>query len=543
MFKNLRLLFMPMLLLLVLMLVACTSGEPASTTEDSSESSLEEESTDGGNLIIGTTAAPTLFNPFYSTDTSSMTIEGFIFSRMIRVDREFNPEGDLAKDWDVSDDGKTYTFYLHEGVKWHDGEDLTADDVVFTYNIPIHEDYDGPRAYTYKDIESVTKIDDHTVEFQLSQPSAPFLPIAMQASILPEHILGDVPITELGEHEFNTKSPIGSGAFVFDEWADGEYIRLEAFEDYHHGRPKIDVLTYKIVPDANSLMAQLQAGDINFSGIASEHVNTAKQLAEDGIISLDSGEDNAWEYIIWNLRDPLFQDLKVRQALTHALDREAMVEAVVHGQGTVAHAPGSPANWAFNHDTVKYEYDPEQAKELLAEAGWTEGSDGILEKDGEKFAFTIKTSQGESREKIAEVAQQQYKEIGIEVDIEVMEWSAFVEDTGPPNWNFDAQVSGMSIGSDPDPSYFWHTSEIEAGLNYSAYSNSKVDELLDKQVVELDQDARHELIKEADAIVAEELPVTFIYYPYGHLAFAPNLVGPEFSAATSYYKLHEWYFE
>lgn len=543
MFKNLRLLFMPMLLLLVLMLVACTSGEPASTTEDSSESSLEEESTDGGNLIIGTTAAPTLFNPFYSTDTSSMTIEGFIFSRMIRVDREFNPEGDLAKDWDVSDDGKTYTFYLHEGVKWHDGEDLTADDVVFTYNIPIHEDYDGPRAYTYKDIESVTKIDDHTVEFQLSQPSAPFLPIAMQASILPEHILGDVPITELGEHEFNTKSPIGSGAFVFDEWADGEYIRLEAFEDYHHGRPKIDVLTYKIVPDANSLMAQLQAGDINFSGIASEHVNTAKKLAEDGIISLDSGEDNAWEYIIWNLRDPLFQDLKVRQALTHALDREAMVEAVVHGQGTVAHAPGSPANWAFNHDTVKYEYDPEQAKELLAEAGWTEGSDGILEKDGEKFAFTIKTSQGESREKIAEVAQQQYKEIGIEVDIEVMEWSAFVEDTGPPNWNFDAQVSGMSIGSDPDPSYFWHTSEIEAGLNYAAYSNSKVDELLDKQVVELDQDARHELIKEADAIVAEELPVTFIYYPYGHLAFAPNLVGPEFSAATSYYKLHEWYFE
>lgn len=537
--KKASFLYVGIVLLLSLLLVACNTGELPSG--DAGES--DEVNVDGGNLIIGSTAAPTLFNPFYSTDTSSMAIEGFIFSTLIVVDREFNPEGDLAKDWDVSDDGMTYTFYLHEDVKWHDGEDLTADDVVFTYNIPIHEDYDGPRAYTYKDIEEITKIDDYTVEFQLSQPAAPFLPIAMQAGILPEHILGDVPITELGEHEFNTRTPIGSGPFAFDKWADGEYIRLEAFDDYHHGRPKIDVLTYKIVPDSNALMAQIQAGDISYSSVSSDHVDLARDLHDDGVIKWDSGESNAWEYIIWNLRDPLFQDLKVRQALTHALDREAIVEAVVHGQGTVAHAPGSPANWAFNPDTIKYEYNPEKAKELFVEAGWTEGSDGIFEKDGEKFSFTLKTSQGEAREKIAEVAQQQYKEIGVEVDIEVMEWSAFIEDTGPPNWNFDGQVSGMSIGSDPDPSYFWHTSEIEAGLNYSAYSNEKVDELLDQQVVEIDQDKRYELIKEIDATVAEELPVTFIYYPYGHIAYDPDLHGPEFSPANSYYKLHEWYFE
>ena len=239
----------------------------------------------------------------------------------------------------------------------------------------------------------------------------------------------------------------------------------------------------------------------------------------------------------------MFQDLKVRQALTHALDREAIVEAVVFGHGTVAHAPGSPANWAFNPDTVKYEYDPELAKELMEEAGWKEGSDGILEKDGEKFSFTIKTSQGESRENIAEVAQQQYAAIGIDVDIEVMEWSAFVEDTGPPNWNFDAQVSGMSIGSDPDPSYFWHSSEIEQGLNYSAYSNPEVDKLLDEQITILDQDERYELIKKADGIVAEELPVTFLYYPYDHLAHAPNLNGPVINPANGYYDLHNWYFE
>lgn len=532
--------FIAITMLLSILLFACNSGELPTGDNDSGEAS---GSTDGGNLIIGTTAAPTLFNPFYSTDTSSMAIEDFIFGTLIVVDTEFNPEGELAKEWDVSDDGKTYTFYLHEDIKWHDGEDFTADDVVFTYNIPLDEDYDGPRAYTYKDIESINKIDDYTVEFQLSQPSAPFLPIAMQAGILPEHILGDVPIDELGEHEFNTKEPIGTGPFKFEEWKDGEYIRLEAFEDYHLGEPKLDALTYKIVPDSNSLMAQIQAGDVNYSSVSSENIELAEKLEQDGIITLDSGENNAWEYIIWNLRDPLFQDLNVRKALTHALDREAIVDSVIHGQGTVAHAPGSPANWAFNPDTVVYEYDPEKAKSLLEEAGWSEGDDGYFEKDGEKFSFTLKTSQGESREKIAEVAQQQYKEIGIDVDIEVMEWSAFVEDTGPPNWNFDGQVSGMSIGSDPDPSYFWHSSEIETGLNYAAYENEKVDELLDQQVVEIDQDKRHELIKEADALVAEELPVTFIYYPYGHIAFSPDLNGPEFSPANSYYRIHEWYFD
>lgn len=541
-----RLFLMLMISILAIFVVACVPDDVKDSNESKAKTTDEdasEETDQGGNLIIGTTSGPTLFNPFYSTDTSSMTIEGFIYSGLITVDREFNPEGDLAKDWEFSEDGKTWTFYLREDVKWHDGEDFTADDVVFTYNIPLSEDYNGPRGYTYEDIEEVKKIDDYTVEFQLAEPSAPFLPIAMQSGILPKHILEDVPISELGENEFNTKSPIGTGPFKFDEWAEGQYIRLEAFDDYHFGRPKVDTLTTKIVPDSNSLMAQLQAGDINYTSVSPENIEVAQKMEEDGIVTLQSGPSNSWEYIIWNLRNPLFQDKKVRHALTHALDKEAILEAVIHGQGQVADGPGSPANWAFNPDVPKFEYNMEQARELLAEAGWKMGDDGILEKDGEKFSFTIKTSQGESREKVAVVAQQQYKEIGIEVDIEVMEWSAFVEDTGPPNWNFDAQVSGMSIGSDPDPSYFWHSKEIESGLNYSAYSNPEVDELLDKNTKVLDQEKRAEIIRKADAIVAEDQPVTFLYYPDGHLAHSTNLIGPEYSAANSYYKIYEWHFE
>ena len=169
-----------LIVFLLFILAACSTDAQNPVTDNkentagAEEESGSSETKEGGNLIIGTTAAPTLFNPFYSTDTTSMTIEGFLFSSVVTVDREFNPEGDLAKDWDVSEDGKTWTFYLHEDVKWHDGEDLTADDIVFTYNIPLNDEYDGPRSYTYKDIDSVKKIDDYTVEFQLSQSSAAF---------------------------------------------------------------------------------------------------------------------------------------------------------------------------------------------------------------------------------------------------------------------------------------------------------------------------------------------------------------------------------
>ncbi|SDE09209.1 peptide/nickel transport system substrate-binding protein [Bhargavaea beijingensis] len=530
-------------LAMAMLIAACSQPEEAKNI-DANAAEKEGAETAGGNLILATTAAPTLFNPYYSTDTSSSTIEGFIFSGLVTVDQDFNPEGDLAESWDFSDDGLKWTFHLRENVKWHDGEPMTADDVVFSYNIPRDPDYVGPRGLPFEIIEEVNKIDDYTVEFVLSEPYAPFITITAQFEVLPKHILGDVPIAELGKHPFNTKEPIGTGPFKFKEWKEGEYIALEANEDYHLGAPKLDGLLYKIVPDTNTLMAQLQVGEISMAGISPEYVGMAQDLESKGMVKLESGPSNAFEYIGYNLRNELFQDKKVRHALTHAIDREAIIEAILGSAGTVAHGPGSPANWAFNPDVPKFEYDIEKAKQLLREAGWKPGPDGILQKDGKKFEFALKTtSANEIRQQIAEVAQQQWAEIGIKTSIEVLEWSAYVEQTSPPNWNFDAMVAGWSIGSDPDPTWFWHTSEIEAGLNYNGYSNPKVDELLSKNTQIADLEERKAVIAEADAIVTEDQPNTFIYYPEGYLAISPKLAGPTFNAANTYYKIHEWYFE
>lgn len=529
------------LLLAMLMISACSDGEVAVQGEEKDGGESVES---GGKLMLGTTAAPTLFNPYYSTDTSSSTLEGFMFSGLVTVDEDFNPEGDLAESWEFSDDGLTWTFHLRENVKWHDGEDFNADDVVFSYGIPLDEEYVGPRGLPFEIIDEINKIDDYTVEFVLSEPYAPFITITAQFEVLPKHILGDVPIEDLGKDKFNTKEPIGTGPFKFKEWKEGEYIELVANEDYYLGKPKLDGIIYKIVPDMNTLMAQLEVGDINMTGISPQYIETAKKLEEKGKVVVTSGPANAFEYIGYNLRNELFQDKKVRQALTHAIDKESIVTAILDGAGTVADGPGSPANWAFNPDMPKFEYDPELAKKMLKEAGWEPNSEGILEKDGKKFEFVLKTtSANEVRQQIAEVAQQQFKEIGIKTTIEVLEWSAYVEQTSPPNWNFDAMVAGWSIGSDPDPTWFWHSSEIENGLNYNGYSNEKVDELLSENTKISDLEERKNIIAEADSIVAEDQPNTFLYYVEGSLANSPTLHGPSYNASNTYYKIHEWYID
>ncbi|HJF31887.1 MAG TPA: peptide-binding protein [Sporosarcina psychrophila] len=530
--------------ILMLIVSACSDGEVKDKSDQKDGNQTEKDAASGGKLMLGTTAAPTLFNPYYSTDTSSSTLEGFMFSGLVTVDEDFNPEGDLAESWDFSDDGLTWTFHLRKNVKWHDGEDFNADDVVFSYGIPLNEGYVGPRGLPFEIIDEINKVDDYTVEFVLSEPYAPFITITAQFEVLPEHILGDVPIADLGKDKFNTKEPIGTGPFKFKEWKEGEYIELVANDDYFLGKPKLDGIIYKIVPDMNTLMAQLEVGDINMMGISPQYIETAKRLEEKGKIVVSSGPANAFEFIGYNLRNELFQDKMVRQALTHAIDKASIVEALLDGAGTVADGPGSPANWAFNPDVPKFEYDPEVAKEMLKEAGWEPNSTGVLEKDGKNFEFVLKTtSANEVRQQIAEVVQQQLNEIGIKVSIEVLEWSAYVEQTSPPLWNFDAIVAGWSIGSDPDPTWFWHTSEIENGLNYSGYSNKKVDELLSENTKVSDLDERKRIIAEADAIVAEDQPNTFLYYVEGSLANAPSLHGPSYNASNTYYNIHEWYIE
>lgn len=545
-------LLVSLMLVLSMFLAACSGGKTTTqpNEEKPKEETPKEEKNDepqvGGDLVVGSTGAPTMFNPLYSNDASSSDIEDMLFDELMGSDLEFNTvkEGGLAETYEASEDGLTFTIKIVENAKFHDGEPLDADDVVFTYNIPLSPDYDGVRKSTFENVEKVEKIDQYTVKITLKQVDVQFPSDALSSyGILPEHILGDVPIAELGEHEFNTKNPIGSGPFKFSEWKDGEYVKVVANEDHFAGRPYLDSVTYKIVPDANTILAQLQAGDIDYyAGIAQPDVPTVEGFADASNLRLESGLALAYTYLALNQRDDKFKDKSIRQAITHAIDRKAIVENVMAGLGEVAHVPESPLSWAYNPDVPKFEYDVEKAKKMLADAGWKPGADGILEKDGKKFSIEVKTNQGNKvREDIVVILQQQLKEVGIEIKPQIVEFSSLIADIDPGVWNFEAIVLGWSLSTDPDPSGIFHTKEIAEGLNFTGYSNPEIDKLMDAQLKELDKEKRKKMIGEIQALLAEDQPYTFLYYPQEFRAMPKNLEGYDFHAKTQLYNINKWW--
>lgn len=523
----------------VLVLAAC-NPDPDSGNDSSEEGDgNSEETKQGGDFVISSTANPTMFNEFYSTDSPSNVLAKFMYDSLIKIDENLEPQPSLATDWDYSEEDKMYTFNLRDDVEWHDGEPFTADDIVFSYSIALHEDYTGARTSYFSSIENIEASDEHTVEITFNTPDAKLLPIALAFNVLPEHILGDVPNGDLASHDFNTKNPVGTGPFKFDEWKQGQYVRLVANDDYWDGRPNFDSITSKIVSDSNAELAQFEAGDIHFLDVSEEHVSTADTFVEQGKADVTVVPKTNYNYIGYNQENPLFEDKKIRQALTHALDRQTMIDAVVNGNGKVANHPGLPFSWAYNEDVPTFDYDPEKAKEILAEEGWKENSDGILEKDGEKFEFEIKTNQGNKvREKLMAIAQQQWDEVGIKANLKIVEFSALSAELNDKN--FDAFIMGWGLRDDPSLSPYFHSREIENGFNRVSYSNPELDEVIDKGDQIMDPDERVDLIEESQAIVAEDQPYTFLYYPNANLIYSTNVSNVLSHSGNVYYDIHKW---
>lgn len=495
------------------------------------------------HLIVGTIGSPSIFNPYFSADSSSGQIEALLYNGLITYDPKLQPIPDLAESWKVSKDGYSWTFHLKKGVRFHDGVEVTAQDVVFSYQIPRQKGYSGPRGSDFEKIKSIEAMDRYTVNFTLKEPYAPFLSTCTYA-ILPAHLLRDVPMEKLAEHPFNTKQPVGTGPFRFAKWEDGQYIELTAHADYFKGKPKIQHLYFRIVPDQNAQLIHLQSGGMDWMSIPATDLAIGKLFEKQGKIRLHSSPSLSYTYIGYNLKLPLFQDLRVRQALTYALDRQSMVDIVLEGQGQVAHTHGSSLSWAYSDDIPELEFNPLKAKELLAEAGWkdTDG-DGILDRNGKKFSFILLTNQGNKmREMVSQIVQDQWAAIGIEVKPRLMEWSAFIHDHVETK-NFEAVLLGWSLGVDPDPTAIWHSKEMEKGLNFGSYNNPEVDRLLEENTREMDQDKRKQLLVQFQKKVAEDQPFTFLYYANGITAYPTNLQGAMEHPVSTFYNIHNWSFQ
>lgn len=415
----------------------------------------------------------------------------------------------LAESWSFDEKTCTYTFSLRENLTFHDGEPLTSADVKFTLEAILDEKNGSEIISNYTDITEITCPDERTVEIRLAQPNVAF-PDYMTIGVLPQHLLAGEDLTT---SDFN-QNPVGAGPYRLTAWDMGQSITMERFDDYYGGQPQIEKVIFVIVPDSDARAMQLAAGQIDMAQITPK---AAAQFADDEDIRVYQMETADYRAIAYNFANPYFErHPELPNILSYAIDREAILNGVLLGQGEAAYSPLQKS--AYNHaDIERFTYDPEKAERLLVEAGWTKGADGYYQKDGERLAFTIAAmADDQVRVDMAAMCASQLQQIGADVSAETrqsLDWAGQ-----------EACIIGWGSPFDPDD----HTYKIfttDAGDNYTAYSDAEVDRLLAEARHTEDTAARMELYGAFQERLTEHLPYTFLAYVDADYAMKANIHG------------------
>jgi peptide/nickel transport system substrate-binding protein len=477
--------------------------------------------------------------PLLASDSPSHNIAGLVYNGLVKYDKDMEIIGDLAESWDISAGGLVITFHLRRGVKWHDGQPFTAADVLFTYQVTV--DPKTPTAYAgdFMKVKKAEVLDAYTFRVTYDKPFAPAL-ISWGNAVLPRHLLFGKDITKspLSRH------PIGTGPYKLKEWIAGQKIVLISNTDYFEGRPYIDGYITRIIPDTATMFLELRAQGISLMDL------TPLQYTRQTENNLFKENFNKYSYLGfkyvylgYNLKNPLFTDKRVRQAISYAINKEEIISGVLLGLGKPATGPYKPGTWAYNSNVKIYNFNPQKARQLLSDAGWkdTKGT-GILEKDGKPFIFEIVTNQGnDTRQKCAEIIQRQLKEIGITVKIRILEWAAFVNDFITKR-RFDAVILGWSISLDPDAYDVWHSSKTAPEeLNFMSYNNPAADEMLERGRSTFDQNQRKKYYDRFQEILAEDQPYTFLYVPEELIIISNRFRGIDPAPIGLDYNFIKWY--
>ena len=411
-------------------------------------------------------------------------------------------------------------FHLRPGVKFHDGHTVTAQDVRFTYEAIINPRNLSPRISDYEPVKAVEVVDPLTVRIVYKYLYSPGLG-TWGMGILPMHLLNPEALRQkasrwgkdpekftLRESEFN-RHPVGCGAFRFREWKGGQYILLDRFKDYWEGPPNYHGYAFRIIPDMLTQEMEFYAGTLDSYGVEPHQV---QRLEKDPRYQHFSGLSFGYSYIGYNMRREPFQDRRVRTALGMAIDVNRIIQYVLYGQGERITGPFPGQTDYYDQSVRPLPYDPQGALKLLAEAGWTKGPDGWLQKEGKRLQFTLITNQGNNiRKAILAIAQNSWKQIGIDVRTDVLEWAVFIQERVQKH-DFDALVLGWVMGIDPDLYQIWHSSQTLGNqLNFVGFKNKGADDLIIKIRQEYNHARQVEYCHELHRIIAEEQPYTFLY--------------------------------
>lgn len=456
---------------------------------------------------------PSSLNPFIAiSDNQAREVYKYIFEALLALDNgtyELKPI--LAESWEVSSDQKTFTFRIRQNVKWHDGLPFTADDVIYTFEkIKDPKVEAGYFRGTLAGLISVEKLDSQKVQFKFEKTDFKTLEIfAASIPIIPKHVFDN------GE-DFNShpagRAPVGTGPFKFASWVTGRKIELIRNDNYWGEIPQVLGLNFKIIPDSNVALQLLKKGGLDISTL--RPIQWAKQT--DGISFNEKfNKYRYWMpnyfYIAWNCRKPLFEDKRVRIALSMLINRELIREKLLFGQAELISGPFYKFGGGYDKDIEPYPYDPKKAAEFLDEAGWVDtDKDGIRDRNGIPFRFTyIALSGSDMSRDIGLIFKEDFLKVGIDMEPQTLEWGTMMNVI--KERNFDAGFFARLSPVNEDPYASWHSSQADKGLNMSGFKNETVDRLTEEARLEFDKNKRMEIFKKIHKILHEEEPFTFLF--------------------------------
>ena len=525
------------------LLVACAPAAPAASGEAAPAAAADEAPAaemsgpkQGGTMTwVGHQEVAGL-SPAFMGPTVHWVMIINIQNPLVTVD-EFNElELVLAESVDVAADGLGYTFKLHEGVLFHDGTELTADDVAYTYNYYRNPDNGAPIVGRFTGISSVEAPDKYTVQVNMDSVNA-----ASLTSWATVPIVHSASHAELGEDTYST-SPIGTGPYKLREWRPAEYTELEAFDDHFRGRPNIDVLREDIVPEPSVRMIALQTGEAD-SAVWPLLVEDSIFLeAEPGYVNFRTLA-NSIKHFPLNNSIPQLAEKEVRQALMHALDRQRIIDELWNGAAQVSHSNLTPAS-PYHHTGLKqYDFDPQEAMALLDGAGWAADGDGNRAKGDQQLSFTITTITGDqARRPIAELAQLMFADVGVDVQLEEAPVATILQ--GMREGTMDASLYNWTYGSavEPDP---FSTMHSNGGNNFAQFNNARVDQLIEEGLQVVAYEEREPYYHEIQEIFVEEQPVLNLQFDEWMNVFNARIKGlPEGPKNSSMYQqAYKWWIE
>lgn len=500
----------------------------------------------GGEYSEGLVGLPKLINPLYaSLNQADSDLVSLIYSGLVKIDKQGLIVPDLAENWDTSQDNKVYTFYLKNNLKFHDGGELTADDVVFTIEAIQNPLFKSSLEFNFQDIK-VEKIDERTISFTLSEPYAPFLE-NLTVGILPEHIWAEVSPTNMALADYNLK-PIGSGSFKFKSFAKDKLGNLKTYtlsrnELYYDRRPYLETLTFKFYADYNTAADALK--NHNIDGLSFLPKDLKDNLATRKDLNYYSLRLPQYTALFFNqANNTALKELKVRQALAFGINKKDLVNQVL-GAGEIIDGPIFSGMIGYHPNIKKYDYQPTEAESLLDAAGYVKKENESARKKGDTELKIILTTVNKSENaSVANIISKMWTELNIKVQLNLVEANQMKEII--KNRSFEVLLFGEILGADPDPYSFWHSSQAgSAGLNLANFINKDADKLLEEARKSSDPVVRHEKYIQFQNILADNLPAIFLYTPQYAYPIAGEIKGVETQNITTpagrFCNIENWY--